>query len=79
MQLWSDACMDLLPPNQQLAAPGGGPVVGEKASRRSDVPWTAGVTGLVESPRTRALGSASTDLLTPPQREFVLRVTGRDL
>lgn len=40
-----------LPPNQHFAAPGKWPLVGEKAPRRSDAPWTVSVDGLVRSPR----------------------------
>ncbi len=40
-----------LPPNQQLAAPGRWPLVGEKEPRRSDAPWTVSVEGLVTNPR----------------------------
>jgi DMSO/TMAO reductase YedYZ molybdopterin-dependent catalytic subunit len=35
--------MDTLPPNQRLAAPGKWPVVGEKAPRDDDAPWTVTV------------------------------------
>jgi DMSO/TMAO reductase YedYZ molybdopterin-dependent catalytic subunit len=44
-----------LPPNQQLAAPGRWPVVGERAPRRSDEPWRVSVSGLVAAPRTWTL------------------------
>jgi DMSO/TMAO reductase YedYZ molybdopterin-dependent catalytic subunit len=37
-----------LPPNQELAAPHKWPVVGERAPRADDSPWTITVTGLVE-------------------------------
>ncbi len=39
-----------LPPNQQLAAPGKWPVVGEKSPRSSSEPWSVSVSGLVERP-----------------------------
>jgi DMSO/TMAO reductase YedYZ molybdopterin-dependent catalytic subunit len=41
-----------LPPNQHLAAPGKWPVVGEKAPRASDAPWTVTITGFVRAPVT---------------------------
>jgi DMSO/TMAO reductase YedYZ molybdopterin-dependent catalytic subunit len=44
-----------LPPNQQLAAPGKWPVVGEKGPRRDGAPWTITVAGLVEHPRVWTL------------------------
>jgi len=44
-----------LPPNQQLAAPGRWPVVGEKGPRKSDAPWTVSVGGLVARPRAWSL------------------------
>jgi DMSO/TMAO reductase YedYZ molybdopterin-dependent catalytic subunit len=44
-----------LPPNQQLAASGKWPVVGEKSSRRSVEPWRVSVGGLVSSPRSYTL------------------------
>ncbi|HEX6622970.1 MAG TPA: molybdopterin-dependent oxidoreductase [Pyrinomonadaceae bacterium] len=44
-----------LPPNQQPAAPGRWPVVGERAPRRSDEPWRVSVSGLVAAPKTWTL------------------------
>ena len=44
-----------LPPNQQLAAPGRWPVVGERAPRRSDEPWRVAIVGLVAAPRVWTL------------------------
>jgi DMSO/TMAO reductase YedYZ molybdopterin-dependent catalytic subunit len=41
----------VLPPNQQLAAPGKWPVVGEKRPRAGDEPWRVRVRGLVARPR----------------------------
>jgi DMSO/TMAO reductase YedYZ molybdopterin-dependent catalytic subunit len=54
-----------LPPNQQLVAPGNWPVVGEKAPRESDEPWTVAVTGLVAQQCVWSLS----DLRTLPQVE----------
>jgi DMSO/TMAO reductase YedYZ molybdopterin-dependent catalytic subunit len=42
--------MDILPPNQRLAAPDKWPVVGEKSPRKSDAPWTVTVQGCVKTP-----------------------------
>lgn len=39
-----------LPPRQSLAAPGKWPVVGEKAPRASDAPWTLEIVGAVTGP-----------------------------
>jgi DMSO/TMAO reductase YedYZ molybdopterin-dependent catalytic subunit len=44
-----------LPPNQHLAAPGKWPLVGEKAMRADDTPWTVTVSGIVRHPRTWTL------------------------
>ncbi|HEV2761509.1 MAG TPA: molybdopterin-dependent oxidoreductase, partial [Pyrinomonadaceae bacterium] len=44
-----------LPPNQQLAAPGKWPVVGERAPRRDDAPWSVSFNGLVAAPKTWTL------------------------
>jgi DMSO/TMAO reductase YedYZ molybdopterin-dependent catalytic subunit len=46
---------EFLPPNQQLAAPGKWPVVGEKAPRQDDAPWTVSATGLVAQPHVWTL------------------------
>lgn len=40
-----------IPPNQQVTSNGKWPVVGEKAPRRSDEPWTVEITGLVAATR----------------------------
>ncbi len=55
-----------LPPNQQLAAPGKWPVVGEKAPRNSDAPWAVTITGLVEHPRSWTLEELQR--MTPVER-----------
>lgn len=44
-----------LPPNQQLAAKGKWPVVGERAPRRSDEAWRVSVGGLVAAPKVWTL------------------------
>jgi DMSO/TMAO reductase YedYZ molybdopterin-dependent catalytic subunit len=44
-----------LPPQQQLAAQGKWPIVGEKSPRRSDAPWLVSVGGLVAAPKTWTL------------------------
>ncbi|MBM81095.1 MAG: nitrate reductase [Planctomycetaceae bacterium] len=54
-----------LPPNQQLAAPGKWPFVGEREPRKSDAAWIVSVEGLVEEPRTWTLD----ELLALPQVE----------
>ncbi len=56
------AAAPAIPPNQQVTSNGKWPVVGEKAPRRSDEPWTVEVAGLVAAARRftldelRALG-----------------------
>lgn len=59
-----------LPPNQQLAAPGKWPTVGEKLPRRSDEPWCVAVKGLVARPRTWSLE----ELRSLPQVERALDI-----
>ncbi len=44
-----------LPPGQKLSAPDRWAIVGEKAPRRSDAPWTISVAGLVAEPQTWSL------------------------
>jgi DMSO/TMAO reductase YedYZ molybdopterin-dependent catalytic subunit len=56
-----------LPPNQHLAAPGKWPVVGERAPRADDAPWTVTVAGLVAAPRTFTL-SELRQLFEPVER-----------
>jgi DMSO/TMAO reductase YedYZ molybdopterin-dependent catalytic subunit len=45
----------ILPPHQQLAAPGKWPTVGERAPARRADPWLVSVTGLVAYPRSWTL------------------------
>jgi DMSO/TMAO reductase YedYZ molybdopterin-dependent catalytic subunit len=45
----------ILPPHQQLAAPGKWPTVGERAPARRADPWQVSVIGLVANPRTWSL------------------------
>lgn len=52
-----------LPPNQELAAPHKWPVVGERAPRADDSPWTVTFSGLVE----RKLSWSLEDLLVMPR------------
>jgi DMSO/TMAO reductase YedYZ molybdopterin-dependent catalytic subunit len=59
-----------LPPNQQLAAPGKWPVVGEKKPRASTEPWVLTVTGLVAQPRSWSLA----ELLALPRVEHIVDV-----
>src|SRR5262249_44785186 len=54
-----------LPPNQQPAAPGKWPVVGEKAPRCDPAPWSLTVAGLAARPRRWTLE----DLRSLPQVE----------
>ena len=54
-----------LPPGQEEATPGKWPVVGEKAPRPDDAPWTLSITGLVEDPVAWTLD----ELLAMPQTE----------
>jgi hypothetical protein len=49
-----------LPPNQQLAAPGKWPLVGEKEPRQDTAPWTVTVSGLVSQPITLSLEQLNT-------------------
>ncbi|MEQ8965651.1 MAG: molybdopterin-dependent oxidoreductase [Azospirillaceae bacterium] len=44
-----------LPPNQALASPSKWPVVGERAPRADDRPWTVSIGGLVERPQVFSL------------------------
>ncbi len=60
----------LLPPNQQLAAPSKWPVVGEKASRSDNAPWTLSVTGLVATPQMWTLQ----ELLAMPQESHTIDI-----
>jgi DMSO/TMAO reductase YedYZ molybdopterin-dependent catalytic subunit len=55
-----------LPPNQRLAAPNKWPVVGEKAPRKSDAPWTITVQGCVKTPLTFTLA----EIAAMPQSVF---------
>jgi DMSO/TMAO reductase YedYZ molybdopterin-dependent catalytic subunit len=60
---WDDPTR--LPPNQQLAAPGKWPVVGEKKPRPGSAPWRVSVCGLAARPRIWTLE----ELLALPQVE----------
>lgn len=55
----------LLPPGQQLVAPGKWPPVGERAPRVDPGPWSVAIDGLVQSPRQFSLD----ELLTWPRVE----------
>src|SRR5262245_54748578 len=55
-----------LPPNQQLAAPGRFPLVGERAAGPGPDTWTVEVDGAVRRPRTWPLDAPR----TLPQTEF---------
>jgi len=46
----TSASVPVLPPHQQLAAPGKWPTVGETRPRQSAEPWTLSITGLVGRP-----------------------------
>ena len=60
----------LLPPNQQLAAPGRWPVVGEREPRHDDSPWTVSVSGLVRHERNWTLD----EILAMPQVDRVIDI-----
>lgn len=60
----------LLPPNQQLAARGKWPVVGEKRPRAESNPWCVAVNGLVARPRIWTLD----ELRALPQVERVVDI-----
>ncbi len=62
--------MGELPPNQHLAAPGKWPVVGERAPRDDDSPWTVTVCGLVVREQTWTLEQ----LQSLPWREPVVDI-----
>lgn len=62
--------MLLLPPNQHLAAPGKWPVVGERAPRIDDAPWTVSVDGSVQQSRRWTLG----ELQALPQTERAIDI-----
>ncbi len=59
-----------LPPKQQLAAPGKWPVVGEKAPRAGDSPWTLAVTGLAAASQVWTLK----ELLAMPQESHTIDI-----
>ena len=59
-----------LPPNQQLTARDKWPVVGEKAPRSTDAPWSVQIDGLVESPRRFTLA----ELRSFGVREFTIDI-----
>jgi DMSO/TMAO reductase YedYZ molybdopterin-dependent catalytic subunit len=59
-----------LPPNQQLAAPGKWPAVGERSPRRSDDPWRVSVGGLVAAPMTWTLD----EIMAMPRVEQVIDI-----
>ncbi len=59
-----------LPPNQQLAAPGKWPIVGEQSSQMTADPWGVAIEGLVTRPRSWSLN----ELQTLPQVERVIDI-----
>ncbi len=64
--------MNKLPPNQQLAAPGRWPLVGEREPdpARGDEPWRVSITGLVKRPQTWSVDQ----LQALPQDERVVDI-----
>jgi len=60
----------VLPPGQQLVAPGKWPLVGEREPRADDSPWRVTICGAVGRPRTYSLA----DLRAMPQVERVIDI-----
>src|SRR5690242_20136567 len=60
----------LLPPGQQLAAPGKWPLVGERIPAAGTVDWTVSVFGCVEAPRVFKLE----ELKSLPRREQAIDI-----